>query len=64
MFDLPRFVHIRITFKPRELLIAEGAYFNALKRGFEAAYKLQYRLVAESPIDEKLLDGNLPASRF
>lgn len=49
-FNPLRFVERELT-KPREVLIAEAAYFRAESRGFEPGHELDDWLTAEREVD-------------
>jgi hypothetical protein len=51
-FDPLRFI-ARADVKPREVLIAELAYFRALNRGFEPGHEVQDWLEAEAEFDRR-----------
>ncbi len=57
-FDPLRFVQPAPPAKPREVRIAEIAYFRAQRRGFAPGHELEDWLAAEAEVDR--LDGAVP----
>jgi hypothetical protein len=51
-FDPLRFV-APASVRPRETLIAELAYFRALKRGFEPGHEMEDWLAAEAEFEQR-----------
>lgn len=45
----------------RTAMIAEGAYYIAERRGFDAGHELDDWLAAEAEIDRALAEGNSPS---
>jgi len=53
LFDPLRFAQPIAVLRSRHELIAELAYFRALKRGFEPGHELEDWLAAEAEIDQR-----------
>jgi len=60
---LPHSVVAPDAAEKRKSMIAEAAYYIALRRNFEPGHDVQDWLLAESQVDAALAGGNIPAPR-